>query len=156
MKGPKPTPSHLAVLKGGRGAEAARERLQEPQPEGDLFAPPGWLSPDQQEGWRYAIAHAPRGLLRNLDASLLAVWVVAEDLHRTAAQAVKQYGLLVKSPKQGAPMQSPYMAIINRQAEIMMRAASELGFTPTSRTRITLGAGEKEKNRFAKHAAKRA
>jgi len=35
----------------------------------------------------------------------------------------------------GYPMQSPYLAIANRQAELMMRIASEFGFTPASRSR---------------------
>jgi phage terminase small subunit len=43
---------------------------------------------------------------------------------------------MVKSPT-GFPMQSPYVAIANRQAEIMMRIASEFGFTPASRSRIS-------------------
>jgi phage terminase small subunit len=30
-----------------------------------------------------------------------------------------------------------YLAIANRQAEIMMRIASEFGFTPASRSRIS-------------------
>jgi hypothetical protein len=34
------------------------------------------------------------------------------------------------------PVQSPYIAIANRQAEIMLRIASEFGFTPASRSRI--------------------
>jgi phage terminase small subunit len=34
-------------------------------------------------------------------------------------------------------LQSPYLAIANRQAEIMMRIASEFGFTPASRSRIS-------------------
>jgi phage terminase small subunit len=38
----------------------------------------------------------------------------------------------------GYPLQSPYISIVNRQAEIMMRLASELGFTPASRSRITV------------------
>jgi Phage terminase, small subunit len=42
----------------------------------------------------------------------------------------------VKSPT-GYPMQSPYLAIANRQAELMMRIASEFGFTPASRSRIS-------------------
>jgi len=36
----------------------------------------------------------------------------------------------------GYPIQSPYIAIANRQAEIVMRIASEFGFTPASRSRI--------------------
>jgi phage terminase small subunit len=35
------------------------------------------------------------------------------------------------------PVQSPYVAVANRQAEIMMRIASEFGFTPASRSRIS-------------------
>jgi phage terminase small subunit len=42
---------------------------------------------------------------------------------------------MIKSPS-GYPVQSPYLAIANRQAEIMTRIASELGFTPASRSRI--------------------
>jgi phage terminase small subunit len=43
---------------------------------------------------------------------------------------------MVKSPS-GYPIQSPYVAVANRQAEIMMRIASEFGFTPASRGRIS-------------------
>jgi phage terminase small subunit len=35
-------------------------------------------------------------------------------------------------------MQSPYLAIANKQAQIMTKAATETGFTPESRSRITL------------------
>jgi phage terminase small subunit len=43
---------------------------------------------------------------------------------------------MIKSPS-GYPVQSPYVAVANRQAEIMMRIASEFGFTPASRSRIS-------------------
>jgi phage terminase small subunit len=33
-------------------------------------------------------------------------------------------------------VQSPYIAIANRQADIMLRIASEFGFTPAGRSRI--------------------
>jgi phage terminase small subunit len=39
------------------------------------------------------------------------------------------------------PQQSPYVAVANRQAEIMMRIASEFGFTPASRSRISASPG---------------
>ena len=41
----------------------------------------------------------------------------------------------VKSPN-GYPVPSPYIAIANRKAEIMLRIAAEFGFTPASRSRI--------------------
>ncbi len=43
-----------------------------------------------------------------------------------------------KSPN-GYPMQSPYVAVANKQVEIMVRIAAELGMTPSSRTRIRVG-----------------
>jgi phage terminase small subunit len=48
---------------------------------------------------------------------------------------------MVKSPT-GYPIQSPYVSIANRQAEIMMRIASEFGFTPASRSRISAPAND--------------
>jgi P27 family predicted phage terminase small subunit len=54
-----------------------------------------------------------------------------------ATEAIQKFGSMVKSPT-GYPMQSPYIAIANRQAEIMMRIASEFGFTPASRSRISM------------------
>jgi P27 family predicted phage terminase small subunit len=53
-----------------------------------------------------------------------------------ATESIQKYGTMVKSPT-GYPMQSPYVSIANRQAEIMMRIASEFGFTPASRSRIS-------------------
>jgi hypothetical protein len=63
---------------------------------------------------------------------------VAEDLHREAAEKVNQYGLLTKSPNAGLPLQSPYLPILNKQAQIMLKAAAELGFTPSSRSRVQI------------------
>ncbi|MGB6750178.1 MAG: P27 family phage terminase small subunit [Xanthobacteraceae bacterium] len=53
-----------------------------------------------------------------------------------ATEAIQKFGTMVKSPS-GFPIQSPYVSIANRQAEIMMRIASEFGFTPASRSRIS-------------------
>ena len=53
---------------------------------------------------------------------------------------------MVKSPT-GFPIQSPYVSIANRQAEIMMRISAEFGFTPASRGRISVAA-EPEKTLF--------
>ena len=74
-------------------------------------------------------------LLTNLDRAALAAHCGAYALWAEATEAIQKYGAMIKSP-QGFPIQSPYLAIANRQAEIMMRIASEFGFTPASRSRI--------------------
>jgi P27 family predicted phage terminase small subunit len=51
-------------------------------------------------------------------------------------EQIQKYGTIVKSPT-GFPIQSPYLSIANRQTEIMMRIASEFGFTPASRSQIS-------------------
>ena len=45
-------------------------------------------------------------------------------------------GLLWRAPGSNYPQQSPYLPIINRQAVIMIKAASEMGFSPVSRPRV--------------------
>ena len=42
---------------------------------------------------------------------------------------VERYGTMVKSPN-GYPMQSPYVAVANKQVDIMVRIAAEFGMTP--------------------------
>ncbi len=81
------------------------------------------------------------------------MWVVAEDLHRQATIAVGKFGLITKSPQKGDPMQNPYLPIINRQATIMMKAAAELGFTPSSRSRVSLGDQSEKDNQFTQFKA---
>lgn len=147
MIGRKPKPTHLKLIQGNPGKRPLN--VSEPLPQGNLNVPPDWLTPDQQAGWAYAVEASPRGLLKCLDRSALTVWVVAEDLHRQATVAVGKFGLITKSPNKGQPMQNPYLPIINRQAQIMLKAASELGFTPSSRSRVQVSDGGNGANKFS-------
>jgi phage terminase large subunit-like protein len=52
--------------------------------------------------------------------------------------SIERYGTMIKSPN-GFPMQSPSVAVANKQVEIMVRIAAELGMTPSSRSRIRVG-----------------
>jgi P27 family predicted phage terminase small subunit len=139
MRGRRPKPTALKELEGNPGKR--RLNRKEPKPDGDLYAAPEWMSATQRDGWAYAITHAPHGLLKQLDRSVLAIWVVSEDLHREAAENIAKYGLLTKSPNAGLPLQSPYLAILNKQAQLMLKAGAELGFSPSSRTRVQMDAG---------------
>ena len=133
MRGRKPIPTALHRLHG-RPSKTAPPKL-EPKPVGELLDAPGWFNDTQRAGWTHALRHAPPGLLKRLDRGALAVWVVAEDLHHQAAAAQARAHLLVRTPDGELPIQSPYLPIINRQALIMLKAASELGFTPVTRGR---------------------
>jgi P27 family predicted phage terminase small subunit len=134
MKGRKPKPTHLRLLEGNPGKR--RINRDDMRPSEGLDAPPEWLSKSQQAGWTYAVEHARPGLLKRIDGSILTVFVVAEDLHRQAIEAINSSGLLAPSPVKAEPMQNLYLAIANKQALIMAKAAAELGFSPSSRSRI--------------------
>jgi phage terminase small subunit len=135
MQGRKPTPTVLFDLHG-RPNKSRKPNPNEPMPEGNLHDPPEHLTDSQQAGWWYAIEHAPPGLLKMIDRSILVTWVVAEDTHRLATIGLAKTGLLIKSPTVGLPIQSPYLPIINRQAGVIKDAINELGFSPAARPRI--------------------
>ena len=136
---PKPTALHL--LEGTFNVTRHKKRTAEPKPDGDLGAPPDWLTPSQREGWDYALRHAPKGLLKMLDRGLLGLWVTAEDRHREAelAQAElnrRSAGLPFLIRGANGLEISPYIDIIGRTAKIMIQTSDRLGFSPVARPRI--------------------
>jgi phage terminase small subunit len=128
-------PIQLKLISGSRRIPNAPE----PEAPGALAEPPAWLSPGQREQWAYAVANAPPSLWRRLDASILAIWAVAADLHQQASMKVAEVGMLIRAPDSGLPMQSPYLPIVNKQAQIMLKAAALLGIGPASRAGIAAG-----------------
>ncbi len=76
-----------------------------------------------------------KGVLSSSDRGPLAAYCTAFALAMEAGETVQKHGAMIKSPN-GFPMQSPYLSHLNKQIEIMMRIASEFGFTPASRSRI--------------------
>lgn len=115
----------------------------EPKPEVTVPECPPELSPLARKEWdRLAGELGALRMLTNLDRGALAAYCSAYALWAEANEALQKYGVMIKSP-QGFPIQSPYLAVANRQAEIMMRIASEFGFTPASRSRIATPAERK-------------
>jgi P27 family predicted phage terminase small subunit len=96
---------------------------------------PKELPPLAVEEWNRIVGELTvLGVLSRFDRGPLAIYCGAYAAWAEAFEGMQTYGMMNKSPT-GHPMQSPYMAIMNRQAEIMLRIASEFGFTPASRAR---------------------
>jgi P27 family predicted phage terminase small subunit len=135
MRGRRPKPTRVKVLTGNPGKRPLNR--DEPRPEPAIPGCPPELGPVARQEWdRLAGELGKLKLLTTLDRAALAAYCGAYALWAEATQAIQKYGTMVKSPS-GYPMQSPYVAVANRQAEIMMRIASEFGFTPASRSRIS-------------------
>lgn len=142
MRGPKPkpTPTRLKILTGNPGKRALN--ASEPQPEPSIPDCPEELSPAARQEWERLVGELGKlRILTVLDRATLAAYCSAYALWAEATAAIQKYGTMVKSPS-GYPMQSPYVAIANRQTEIMMRISSEFGFTPASRARIVMPSDE--------------
>jgi len=108
---------------------------KETKPVRILECPPE-LGPLARQEWHRIVGELTSlGVLSSFDPGPLAAYCNAYALWIEATEAVQKYGAMIKSPN-GYPTQSPYLATVNRQAEIMMRIASEFGFTPASRSRI--------------------
>jgi P27 family predicted phage terminase small subunit len=135
VRGRRPKPTRIKALTGNPGKRPLN--IHEPRPEPALPACPRELSPSVQQEWARLTAELSKlNLITNLDRGALATYCGAYAMWAEAMEQIQKYGTMVKSPT-GFPIQSPYLAIVNRQAEIMMRIASEFGFTPASRSRIT-------------------
>ena len=148
--GRKPLPTQLKLIKGTLRKD--RQTPNEPIVTVALAGVPEHLTERQKELWRETVACAPSGLLKQLDASVLEVYIVALDAYREAQVKVQELGSVVRSPN-NYPQVSPFMAIMNKQAVIMLKAASEMGFTPASRTRISVTPETVQDNPWAKLAS---
>ena len=136
MRGRKPTPTYLKEVNGNPGKRPLNTRAPRP----DIRAPscPRELSPAAKKEWRrLARQLMTLRLMTDLDRAILAAYCQAFALWVEAVAALRKYGTMVKSPS-GFPMQSPYVAVANKQAELMIRIAAEFGFTPSSRSRIAV------------------
>jgi len=137
--GRRPTPTVLKQLHGNPGRRPIN--ANEPQGQGELWKPPHWFDEIQREQWHYALEWAPPGLLTATDRDILVAWCAACVEHARACIEVRTHGQVVKT-RDGNAIQNPYLGVMNRQALIMMRAASELGFTPAARAALGSSAPE--------------
>ena len=146
---PKATFLHV-VQNTYRKHRHAKRLDREPRPVGDLGGPPEWLSEGQRAVWDRVLQHAPPGLLKAVDWSSVMAFCVATDIHRMATEELNKLGPdgLVGPSEQLA---RALVGIASRQAVIMLKHAAELGFSPVSRTRVTVDP-RKEVNPFDEFA----
>lgn len=134
MRGRRPKPTLLKLMLGNPGQQ--RMNMNEPLPAANIVIrdPPDWLTPNQRIMWTVYAHNAPAGLLKKLDQMTFAVWIVAADTYKRAAQA------LAAEQENGKDMVGTrarrLQTVVNTQAEILRRYSTELGFSPAARPRI--------------------
>lgn len=134
MRGRKPIPTPLKVLRGNPGRRPLPQ--DEPQVAAALPAPPPHLGSIAHAEWaRLALPLQSIGVLTAADWSTFAAYCQLYEHWALAEQGI-QGNLLVAERGTGAVVQNPLIRISHRTLDLMHKYMVELGLTPSSRTRI--------------------
>ena len=144
----KPT----AVKKLQGTLQKCRTNPAEPTPQNDLKAmtPPEYLTDSAKEIWAFALSQAPEGMLSTLDFGIFSEWAVVYDQFLTISESIKKGGTLRRETN-GELVPSPLLSKLHSTITLLRGLQSDLGFTPSSRSRVVSFGKESEKtgNKFA-------
>lgn len=134
MKGRKPIPTALHLLRGNPGRRAHTRKEPTPAPLTEL-APPAWMAADAQAEWtRLAPTLARLGVLTETDADALAAYCEAWTTWKAATRAIRDGGLTIET-EHGTRM-SPFVRIANDAMGQCRALLVEFGMTPSARARV--------------------
>ncbi len=142
MRGRKPTPTHLKVVRGNPGKRPLN--ASEPAPQLTLPSPPAELCADARIEWERVAGELHRiGVLSGIDRGPLAAycqaygrWIVAERaIAKMAERDQMTEGLMIKTTN-GNAVQNPLVGTANKAMGDMVRYAAEFGMTPSARSRV--------------------
>ena len=147
MKGRKPIPTNLKVIRGT--AQPCRVNSQEPKPDKAKRPPaPRTLSELARKHWKRITKELEAcGVLTNIDQDALAVYCELYAQWVEAGEMIKKKGMVIADPRyadrktsEGRPMTvpvlSPYFKASLKLSEQMKQMLCEFGMTPSSRSRI--------------------
>jgi len=148
--GPPPKPTALRLIEGGgrmRGRFAARAK-REPKPTLGLRDPPKSFTAEHLAIWNRLIEDTPDGLLTRVDQDLFTNYCVSLAIRDHAIEKLVATGgqILVKAMNGDANrfIVNPYVKEFRRICETIRVMQQELGYTPASRTRIAVAAGNED------------
>ena len=135
MRGRKPVPTAIKLANGNPGKRPLNPR--EPKPVTSIPSCPAHLMPTAKAEWkRLARELHQLGILTRLDRSVLAAYCASYGRWVEAERRLKETPALLKTPA-GYVQPSPWLAISNKNVELMHKFMSELGLSPVSRSRVT-------------------
>jgi phage terminase small subunit len=93
----------------------------------------------------------PSSVYSALDSFLLAAFGTAWALHKLAAHKINDpaFKHVISVGENGAEAQSPWLAILNKQAALMATLGDRLGLDPKSRAALKLPGAKQKKSKFA-------
>ena len=145
-RGPRKKLPQIEALEGNPGKRPIEasgiEALGEP------FVPEH-LSDDARGCIEVIKQSMPSGVYSALDSFLLSAFATAWALHKRATHEVNNpdFQFIVLTPN-GCEVQSPWLAILNKQAALMASLGDRLGLDPKSRSALKLPNARQQKSKF--------
>lgn len=147
-RGPKPKLAALEKLEGNPGKRVIEESGIEAL--GEPFIPEH-LSDDARGCIEVIKQSMPANIYSALDSFLLSAFGTAWALHKLAAHTINDpnFEHVITVGDNGAEAQSPWLAILNKQAALMASLGDRLGLDPKSRAALKLPGAKQRKSKFA-------
>ena len=151
MRGRKPLPTHLKLVKGNPGRRPVNE--SEPTPVLAIPPVPPELCDDGKLEWGricgelYSLnllSHLDRGALTAL-CDAWGAWVRGRRALEKMAAKDPVFGGMVIKTKDGNMIQNPLIGLVNKARADYVRFAAEFGMTPSARARVN-GGPQKSQN----------
>lgn len=140
MRGRKPTPTVLKVLRGNPGRRPLNPN--EPRPQSGVPPCPKHLDEQARQEWdRITAELAAVGLITGLDMAYLAAYCQAYSRVQKLEAKVQRLGECIPElgpdrKATGRFLPNPYYSALNRAYRTMASFGSEFGLSPASRTRL--------------------
>jgi P27 family predicted phage terminase small subunit len=151
MRGRKPQPTVLKVIRGNPG----RRPLNKSEPEHpgiDGACPDDLVDPVARAEWdRITPQLTQSGQVTMMDRSTLIGYCLKYAQWKALEDEARKHPFIVKSPS-GYPIPNPALGMANKAFALMLKAAAELGITPSSRSRVSVGAPAPQKSKWAELA----
>lgn len=135
MRGRKPQPTALKLLRGLPGKRPINE--QEPEhPPLDVACPDDLVDPVARAEWeRVAAQLVQTGQVTMVDRGTLMGYCLKYGQWKALEDEARKHPFIVRSPS-GYPIPNPALGMANKCFALMLKAAAELGITPSSRSRV--------------------
>src|SRR5688500_10113767 len=147
MRGRKPVPTVLRMLRGNPGKRAINRN--EPQP-GELSpeCPPEITEPDAKKEWERAIVPSiALGVITSADRLFAIAHCELWATWRSQLADAARHPHVVAVGQNKHPTPNPARVMANRTLMLLTKVDQELGFSPVSRSRVTVGTAHKPKSK---------
>lgn len=135
MRGRKPVPTALRLVTGNQGKRPFNQH--EPKPRVTVPTCPAHLSPSAKAEWkRLGQTLHQLGVISELDRAAFAAYCQAYGRWVEAERKLRETPALLRTPA-GYVQPSPWLAIANKNLELMHKFMTELGLSPVSRSRVS-------------------